>query len=81
MPGLIQRIREEGFQEGYQEGYRKGFREERVKTIHEYLQERFGDVSDEIIQKLEAIQDIDQLKSLFKTALHCTSLWEFEQNL
>ena len=73
MPGLIQRIREEGF--------REGFREERVKTILEYLQERFGDVSEEIIQKLEAIQDIDQLKSLFKTALHCSSLREFEQNM
>ena len=85
MPGLIQRTREEGIQEGRkegrEEGREEGRQEERVTTILEYLQERFGDVSDEIIQRLEAIQDLDQLKSLFKTALRCSSLWEFEQNM
>ena len=89
MSGLIQRTREEGIREGIREGEmkgekkgeKKGRREERITIILECLQERFGDVSDETIQRLEAIQDLDQLKSLFKTALHCTSLWEFEQNM
>ena len=93
MSGLIQRTREEGIREGEMKGEKKGEKkgreegrqegrqEERITTILEYLQERFGDVSDEIIQKLEAIQDLDQLKSLFKTAIRCSSLWEFEQNM
>ena len=89
MPGLLQRTRNEGRQEGRQEGRKEGRKEGRqeglqegqVKFILNYLRDRFGDVSDEIVQKLEMIHDIDQLESLFTTALHCSSLWEFEKNL
>ena len=69
MPGLLQRTRNEGRKEG------------QIKSILICLRDRFGDVSDEIVQKLELIQDIDQLESLFTTAMHCSSLWEFEKNL
>ena len=85
MPGLLQRTRNEGFQEGLQEGFQEGrqegLQEGQIKFILIYLRDRFGDVSDEIVQKLEMIQDIDQLESLFTTAMHCSSLWEFEKNL
>ena len=73
MPGLLERCIAEGREEGEAKGVKN--------SIIVILQERFVNVSDEIIEKLNAINDLDQLKSLQRISIRCSSLWDFEQDL
>jgi hypothetical protein len=49
--------------------------------ILEILQVRFGEVSDDVSEKLDRIQEIEQLESLFRQAITIASLEEFESLL
>ena len=49
--------------------------------ILEILQVRFGEVSDDVSEKLDRIQEIEQLESLFRQASTIASLEEFESLL
>ena len=85
MPGLLERCIAEGREEGRKEGREEGREETRLEevknSIIDILQERFDNVSDEIIEKLNAIKSLDQLHSLRRISIRCVSLCDFEQNL
>ena len=40
------------------------------------LEERFGPLQEQLLQKIEAIEDLERLRSLFNQALSITSLAE-----
>ena len=59
----------------------KSRREERVKSILEYLEERFGAVTPTITAGIQQVKELEQLARLNRRLAVCTSLQAFEESL
>ena len=68
---------EKGKKEGWEEGREEGILNKSQSDIIEILDYRFGFVSDEVSKKINDLDDIPILKSLFKVALKVNSIDEF----
>jgi hypothetical protein len=78
----IERLgREEGRQEGRQEGRREGAILTRQHAVLDALEIRFGEVPDEVRERIEAIQDEPGLRALLKSAIQTGSIDEFIRTL
>lgn len=73
----MQEGREEGREEGLEEGRQAGMRE----MVAETLRTRFGEVPEEVIGRINQIQDIEVLKMLQRQAVLADTLAEFEEAL
>jgi predicted transposase YdaD len=64
------RILEEGWQRGRQEGRQEG----QVRALQENVvlvyRERFGEVPAEVVAKVEAVEDVEQLRAMLVSLLH-----------
>jgi len=61
--------------------YQKGILEEAREMVIENLEERFGIVPREIVDKIRAIIHRDVLKSLHKQAIRCPEMDSFKKML
>lgn len=66
---------QEGREEGLEEGRQAGMREMLVET----LRTRFGEVTEELLGRLNQVQDEEILKMLNRQALLADTLAEFEE--
>ena len=66
---------------GMQKGIEKGLLEEGREMVLEALDERFGEVPDDVSNAVTKIEDRDRLKSLHRYAIRCESLDEFKKQL
>lgn len=57
---------------------RKGILERSRESVLEVLEERFGEVPEEVKGKIESIEDTEKLKSLNRQAVRVTNLSEFQ---
>jgi hypothetical protein len=64
--------------EGRAEGEARGRLEARREALRESLTERFGEVPPEILEKIDAVNDIERLKTAFRQAFHIDSLNDLE---
>ena len=72
---------EEGMKKGIKEGKEKGHLEARKEDILELLRLRFGEVPNEVEDKIKKTSDIDRLNEIFKMAATVKSMDEFEEFL
>ncbi len=75
---LSQYIREKGMQEGMQQGMQQGIIQNAKENIIEVLELRFGEISPEIIDKINQINDPVQLKELHKKAVKIKEIDSFK---
>ena len=66
---LAQYIREKGREEGRQEGWQEGRQEIQKENIVEILQMRFGEIPNEIVDRINSIEDPNALKKLLRMAV------------
>ena len=72
---------EEGKRTGKQEGKQEGIQEGILQSIVDALTVRFGEVSDEIVTRLDQVENVDMLRSIFRQAMTVDSLDAFVQLL
>ena len=77
----IKEAEEEGMKKGIKEGKEKGHLEARKEDILELLRLRFGEVPNEVEDKIKKTSDIDRLNEIFKMAATVKSMDEFEEFL
>jgi flagellar biosynthesis/type III secretory pathway protein FliH len=78
----IERLaKQEGIEEGLQEGRQLGVIQTSQDSVIEVLETRFGEVPTSIIDAVNNINDLSQLKTLLKGAIAIPSISEFEQLL
>jgi predicted transposase YdaD len=77
----ITSIEEMGRQEGRQEGLREGVISARQKAVLDALEVRFGEAPESLRQKIEATQDEDWLRSLYRSAIQTDSIEAFAREL
>jgi flagellar biosynthesis/type III secretory pathway protein FliH len=70
-----------GMEKGLQQGLQQGLLEDGREMVLEALDERFGEVSDEISNAVNQLEDRDTLKFLHRYVIRCASLEEFKQVL
>ena len=70
-----------GLEQGLQQGLQQGFLVEGRELVLEALDERFSEVSFDISNAVNQIEEREMLKSLLRCAIRCASLEEFEQAL
>lgn len=66
---------------GMRKGLQQGLLEEGREMVLEALDERFGEVPDDVSNAVTKIEDRGRLKSLHRYAIRCESLSEFKQEL
>jgi len=71
----------EGIEEGLRKGFQNGFINSERAMIIEALEERFGVVSTEITEVIQAFYQQDELKKLFRQALRCSDMSHFKKIL
>ncbi|KPA16696.1 hypothetical protein MHK_003086, partial [Candidatus Magnetomorum sp. HK-1] len=73
------------YDEGLEKGLEKGREEGRLNNMREMLalnlKNRFGDVSSDFINALNAIKDFDYLKALFSKSFSYDNFDHFKKNL
>jgi hypothetical protein len=52
-----------------------------VEGVVTILEDRFGGISESLIAELHSVKDVEKLKAIFRTALHCSEIAEFESEL
>lgn len=72
---------EQGIQQGIQQGIMRGLVMDAQELVIEALEERFGEVKEEIKLKIKAIEDREKLKRLHRLAIRVSSLEEFKKEL
>jgi len=70
-----------GMEKGMQKGIEKGLLEEGREMVLEALDERFGQVPDDVSNAVAKIEDRDKLKILHRQAIRCASMDEFRKSL
>ena len=74
-----------GFDKGLEKGLEKGQIQGQEKTLKEtivtILQTRFGNVDEQLQQRVQTLTDRALLQELVKMAVQCSSLTEFAQLL
>ena len=80
---MLKEERAEGFAKGREEGREEGLQEGRStlkETLLLFLQ-KFGDVPDEVLEQIQAQQDMEVLKNWMQTAFQSKTLEEFVQKM
>ncbi len=72
-----QKGRKEGLQEGRQEGREEGSLVQARESVIEALEIRFGEVSNDLRERINAFQDLRTLKSQLRRAITVPSLEQF----
>jgi len=72
-----QKGRKEGLQEGRQEGREEGSLVQARESVIEALEIRFGEVSNDLRERINAFQDLRTLKSQLRRAITVSSLEQF----
>ena len=72
-----QKGRKEGLQEGRQEGREEGSLTQARESVIEALEIRFGEVSNDLRERINAFQDLRTLKSQLRRAITVPSLEQF----
>ena len=72
---MLEEERAEGFAKGREEGLQEG-RSTLKETLLLFLQ-KFGDVPDEVLEQIQAQQDMEVLKNWMQTAFQSKTLEEF----
>lgn len=70
-----------GKKQGIKQGMGQGLQLEAKKILKEMLVERFGGLSEELVSKIDALEDLKEIERLIKLVLRLQSLEEFEQAL
>jgi hypothetical protein len=65
-------------QEMLERGTVRGQTQEARNLLRLYLEKRFGPLPERVVQQIEAIDDLERLRALFRQALEATSLTELE---
>ena len=77
----LQKGRKEGLQEGRQEGREEGREEGSLvqarESVIEALEIRFGEVQPELVERINAFQDLRTLKAQHRRAITVSSLEQF----
>ncbi len=68
-------------EKGLQQGLQKGLLAEGREMILEALDERFGEVPNEVSNAVNQIENRDTLKFLHRNAIRCASMKDFKQAL
>lgn len=80
---LLSRIELEAKQEGLQEGILEGLQEGILRTLREdtiaILDVRFSEVTPEVIEVINTIENVPVLKQLLRQAIAIPSIEEFQQ--
>ena len=76
---MLKEERAEGFAKGREEGLQEG-RITLKETLLLFLQ-KFGDVPDEVLEQIQAQQDMEVLKNWMQTAFQSKTLEEFVQKM
>ena len=80
---MLKEERAEGFAKGREEGREEGLQEGRStlkETLLLFLQ-KFGDIPDEVLEQIQAQQDMEVLKNWMQTAFRSKTLEEFVQKM
>ena len=80
---MLKEERAEGFAKGREEGREEGLQEGRStlkETLLLFLQS-FGDIPDEVLEQIQAQQDMEVLKNWMQTAFRSKTLEEFVQKM
>ena len=80
---MLKEERAEGFAKGREEGREEGLQEGRStlkETLLLFLQ-KFGDVPDEVLEQIQAQQNMEVLKNWMQTAFQSKTLEEFVQKM
>ena len=80
---MLKEERAEGFAKGREEGREEGLQEGRStlkETLLLFLQS-FGDIPDEVLEQIQAQQDMEVLKNWMQTAFQSKTLEEFVQKM
>ena len=76
---MLKEERAEGFAKGREEGLQEG-RSTLKETLLLFLQS-FGDIPDEVLEQIQAQQDMEVLKNWMQTAFRSKTLEEFVQKM
>ena len=76
---MLKEERAEGFAKGREEGLQEG-RSTLKETLLLFLQ-KFGDVPDEVLEQIQAQQNMEVLKNWMQTAFQSKTLEEFVQKM
>lgn len=76
---MLKEERAEGFAKGREEGREEG-RSTLKETLLLFLQS-FGDIPDEVLEQIQAQQDMEVLKNWMQTAFRSKMLEEFVQKM
>jgi len=74
---LTRMSREEGLQEGRQEGRQEGSLTQARESVIDALEIRFGEVSNDLRERINAFQDLRTIKSQLRRAITVPSLDQF----
>ncbi len=69
---------EKGIQQGIQQGKQQGIQQGTQEVILRLLRKKFGGLSETIVQKVKAMDDLDKLERLFDEALMADTLAEIK---
>ncbi len=81
MPTIAEHYIEEGMQNGLEKGLEKGLEQGVREAILENLEIRYAKVPEQIVNKIEALADIQKLRNLRRKTLTAASLEEFENSI
>ncbi|MCD6508498.1 hypothetical protein J7M22_18000 [Candidatus Poribacteria bacterium] len=70
-----------GIRKGIQQGIQQGMLENAREMVLEALEERFGDVPEDVEKEVRRIEERDILKQLHRHAIRCGSMDEFREKL
>lgn len=70
-----------GFEKAIKEAEKKGFVEAKKEDILEILRLRFGNVVDEMKDRISDLDDVDKLNEIFRKAVTAKDMEEFEEKL
>ena len=73
----LQEGRQKGRKEGRQEGREEGSLAQARESVIEALEIRFGEVSNDLRERINAFQNLRTLKSQFRRAITVSSLEQF----
>ena len=78
---LLGSAKEEGRKEGREEGRKEGLLEAKRQDIYEILEERFGEVPEDIKEAVEKVTDVKVLSFLHRKSISVKDFDEFRKLL
>ena len=81
MLDILEIAHEEGEKKGIEKGEVKGEAKGSRNMLKELIIEKYDEIPERVFEKINGIEKIDILKTLFKKALKCETIDQFEKNL